>query len=125
MSMQTISSPRLASSGTRRRPIKPVPPRIRIDMGFLPGAKCVARSLVPPEGLPQRWRGEGQDSRSALHRGAIPFREIGGGGVGALQEFEQSFVRRGGLADRVVGQNEFADVLVVIAGARPDRRLAK
>src|ERR1700730_5290277 len=111
MSMQTISSPRFASSGTRRRPMNPVPPRIRMDMRVSsPSARGdgVARSL-------DRWRGRrnaaapvSRISRSSLERGAVPLGEVGGGGVGALQEVEQQIGGRGGLANRLVGQDEFA-----------------
>src|SRR5580700_1228967 len=39
--MQTISSPRAANSGTSRRPMKPVPPSIRIDI-FASSQGCQA-----------------------------------------------------------------------------------
>src|ERR1051326_3247959 len=108
MSMQTISSPRLASSGTRRRPIKPVPPRIRIDMGSSP-VKCAQGSLVPREGFRQRRVGQ-----SPLQRGAVPVREIGGSLVGALQKVEKRGGGVGRLAHRLIRQDEFADFLAVI-----------
>src|SRR5689334_519752 len=114
MSMQTISSPRLASSGTRRRPIKPVPPRIRIDMGSSP-VKCAQGSLVPREGFRQRRVGQ-----SPLQRGAVPVREIGGSLVGALQKVEKRGGGVGRLAHRLIRQDEFADFLAVIRASRLD-----
>src|SRR5437667_3552596 len=127
MSMQTISSPRLARRGTRRRPMNPVPPRIRIDMMLPPRCekRCGCPSLDLVAGLRNAAAPGAGSSRLSLERGAVPRREVGGRGVGALQEIEQQLARRGGLADRVIGQDELADLLAVIAGIRLDLGIAK
>src|SRR3954452_4620520 len=52
MSMQTISSSRCTRSGTRRRPINPVPPAIKVVMA------------IPPYGLN---RENGAKDRALLH----------------------------------------------------------
>src|ERR1700720_1858588 len=44
--MHTTSSPRCANSGTRRRPIKPVPPRINVDIGV---TSLLAIRIVRPD----------------------------------------------------------------------------
>src|ERR1700745_3732191 len=46
--MQVISSPRWTNSGTRRRPIKPVPPRTRVDIDSLPKSRWIALHDVTP-----------------------------------------------------------------------------
>src|SRR5271155_3026303 len=62
--MHTTSSPRCANNGTRRRPIKPVPPRIKVDIGV---ASRVAGRIARPDVTPaaSRWAmtliGNGRD----------------------------------------------------------------
>src|SRR5204863_5926012 len=60
-----------------------------------------------------------------FQRAAVPFSEIGRGLVGALQKFEQCRARVGGSANRLIGQDKFADVLVVVARARSDLGVGK
>src|SRR5260370_31951041 len=54
------------------------------------------------------------ESGASLQLGAVPPREVGGSGVGALAELEEPFVGRRSLAHAVVGQNEFAHLLMPI-----------
>ena len=57
--------------------------------------------------------------RLALERRAVPVGEVGGGVVGRLEEARQRRFRIGRGADRLIGQDEFAERLVE---AREPRR---
>src|ERR1051325_1098575 len=69
----------------------------------------------PPAEVGQRRVGQ-----SPLQRGAVPLREVGGGLIGGLQKIEKRGGGVGGLAYRVIRQDEFADFLAVIRASRLD-----
>src|SRR4029079_1938405 len=66
-------------------------------------APCTKTKLLMP--LLLRW------NRRPLQRAAVPAREVGGGLVGGLQEGERRGVRSGRPAYRIVGQQEFAELV--------------
>ena len=53
----------------------------------------------------------------AFERRPVPGGEVGGGGVGRLEEGQQRGFGVGGGGDRVVGQDEFAELRVELRGA--------
>src|SRR5207245_3969432 len=65
------------------------------------------------------------ESGASLQLGAVPAREVGGSGVGALAELEEPIVGRRGLAHAVVWQNEFAHLLMPIGALGMHRRPAE
>src|ERR1700731_5245913 len=72
----------------------------------------------------RRKRPRRREQSTALQRLAIPFRQIGGGFVGVLQEAEQQRVGIAGEAHRLVRQDELPEVLVVVRGRGAQRRVA-